>query len=465
MFFSVCDLIGNKAAESLNKKLPKKKRKARPAKGEFILGHEICLNRQRGREISFSAKSRSKHCYILGATGCGKTNLELCLMDSDISRGRSLVVLDLRGDLVNRMLAMLAASGKDPEDVCLIDLGQDEFVTGFNPLAGEGEPHSRALQVLDIIRRQSESWGVQLEDSLRNCLIALAQTGGSLTDVSRILSDSRFRDSVLARVSDVEAVSFLMQYSELPIERQRMLASPVLNKLSPLLSSPVVKQTLSARDGLDLKKLLDKPGQVILVSLAASRLHGAAHLMGGLFVSSLQNAMMGRVDTPEASRNPVSLYIDEFENFASTAFESIASEGRRFKLSLTLCHQNLSQVPARLRQVLRNNIGAQLYFQTGALDAAELSKEIVGLGKRDEVKRILLTQKVGEAVLVRRGQRPVRVMTPRYPEPCVSPSSVERYRKEVLASCSSTNIASEAAEDSNDDVRHERLPLVTGRAK
>jgi len=174
------------------------------------------------------------------------------------------------------------------------------------------------------------------------------------------------------------------------------------------LAVPQVRRMLADRSpAFALGKLLDtEPGVVILVSLAVDRLHGAAHLVGGLFVSAFQNAVMARVDTPEKARVPAHLYVDEFETMATDRFGEMLAEGRRFGLGLTLAHQNLAQMPPALGQMVLSNAHAQLYFQTGAQDAALLAREVVPHPgeSREVIRRRLTTQGVGEAYLLRRGQ-------------------------------------------------------------
>jgi len=118
---------------------------------------------------------------------------------------------------------------------------------------------------------------------------------------------------------------------------------------------------------------------------------------------------------------------------ASDRFEAIVAEGRRFGLGLTLSHQNISQLSTGLRNVLRNNVHTQIYFQTGALDAAELVKEIGG-SNADEVKATLISQGVGQAFLVRRGQTSIRFQAHHAPDPGVDPEQVRAVRQ----SCATT---------------------------
>jgi DNA helicase HerA-like ATPase len=367
--------------------------------------------------VTLSPEQRLTHTYLIGGTGSGKTNTLLNLIANDLRNGLTVVVVDLRGDLVDRILRRLFASHESMwlmHHLVLVDLRDEHSVTPFNPLVGDGDAYSRALFVHAVLRREADSWGVQMDETVRNSLIALAETGWSLLEIEPLLTNPAFRQSVLERVSDPYVKSFFARYGALSEEKQQSWRLPVLNKITPFLMVPRLRRMFGARTTLPLSSLLNvERGTVLLVSLAVDRLHEAAHLAGGLIVSALQNAMMARVDTPEAARPPVMMYVDEFQNFvpASDRFAQVVSEGRRFGLGLTLSHQNLSQLPASLSEVIRNNIATQILFQTGALDASDLAREIVCGRTRDEVRDALLRLRVGEAFLVRRGREARRIQT------------------------------------------------------
>lgn len=146
-------------------------------------------------------RRQARHLYLLGATGCGKTNLILQLLTQDFRQGRTVAIIDLRGDLVDRALLRLASDNGSvsPEQVTLLDLRDPNRIVGFNPLGGCAEPHSRAYLVLDALKSHAESWGIQLEETLRNSLIALAESDFSLLELEPLLTDRTFRDSVVGR--------------------------------------------------------------------------------------------------------------------------------------------------------------------------------------------------------------------------------------------------------------------------
>lgn len=388
------------------------------------------------QEVALSPEARRRHLYILGATGTGKTNLLLRLIESDIANCRAFCVIDLRGDLVDRILLRLAANAPAEawrERLLLMDLREADHVVGFNPLSGESDPYSRALHLLSVLKYQSDSWGVQLEETLRNSLLALAESDWSLLEIEPLLTNAAFRSTVLHSVTDSRVRSFFERFQALSPANQMTWSLAVLNKITPLLSVPSLRLTFGQRKSFSFRHLMDhQPGMIVLVSLAVDRLHDAARLAGGLLVSGFQTAIMSRADIPERDRVLAHLYVDEFECMASDRFEAIIAEGRRFGLGLTLSHQNISQLSTGLRNVLRNNVHTQIYFQTGALDAAELTKEIGG-DNNEEVRATLISQGVGQAYLVRRGQPSVRFQAYLSPDPRVSVERVQALREASYA--------------------------------
>ena len=170
---------------------------------------------------------------------------------------------------------------------------------------------------------------------------------------------------------------------------------PVMNKVSMLTSTKTLRNVLGHPKPVNLKRLLDTPGSCVLVSLAADELHAAGKMMGRLFLSSLSREIFSRVGMAEKKRNPVRLYVDEFEHFGTSEFETILAEGRRFKLSLVLAHQTLAQLTPKMRSVILGNVGTKVFFRSGQEDGGLLSKDLTG-----DPKAIRLPDlRVGEAVL------------------------------------------------------------------
>lgn len=340
-----------------------------------------------------------KHVLIIGATGSGKTNLIHHLIAKDILRGHSIAVLDLRGDLANSVLE-ICAGNIDPRIVACIDLREKVRPFGFNPLFGTGLPYFRALCLLAVLQSESESWGIQLSETLRCALMVLAECYEPITRLERLLYDHSYRAECLSRCTEEPVITFWQRFEKLSSDKQHALAMPVLNKISLLLATKTLRNILGHPEPINLGDHLGLAGSVLTVSCAVDELHGAGRMMGSLILNSICHEMFSRVCTSESERNPVRLYVDEFEHFTMPEFETILAEGRRFGLSLVLAHQTLAQISPKMRSLILGNVGTKFVFHCGREDEATLCRDVFGAGMTFDFSQL----DVGEAVLWQRGK-------------------------------------------------------------
>ena len=99
---------------------------------------------------------------------------------------------------------------------------------------------------------------------------------------------------------------------------------------------------------------------------------------------------MQRVNLKPEERKDFYLYVDEFQNFATSTFIKILSEARKYKLNLILANQYIGQVEEDVQKAIFGNVGTLLTFVLGARDAELFEKEfgrkftaddLVALGK------------------------------------------------------------------------------------
>ena len=220
---------------------------------------------------------------------------------------------------------------------------------------------------------------------------------------------------MLQGVKDPALRRFFARYEEM--KSQGNWAEPVLNKVSPWLSRPVLKHILAQSDILSLKELLDeRPDRIILVSLAVNTLFSDAELFGSLFAQMIVTAVM-RKERRDRKGNELCFYLDEFERFdgLDKTFEVMLSEGRKFGLCLCLSHQTTVQLQAKLRSLIRNIVGTQVFFSVGGGDAETLVGEIATDEPKAVLRNLLLNQKVGECLVVRKGHPYTRLKSRHVP--------------------------------------------------
>lgn len=355
--------------------------------------------------VSISQRELATHALVIGATGSGKTNFLHHLIAQDLQRGQSIVILDARGDLAGAALELATRAGVNPKKVRFFNLREKKRPSGFNPLAGSGEAYFRALGVLDAVAAESESWGIQLAETLRNSLLLLAECGQSLVQLEALLQNAAFRREFMPSAKQESLRTFWERYDGLSLDRQAALAAPVLNKVSILLATEPLRRMFGHPSPVDLGNHLQTKGSITVVSLAVDELHSAGWMAGSILLSSVCREIFAQVEIPESQRNPVRLYVDEFEHFGVREFESILAEGRRFKLSCVLAHQTLAQLTPKLRSMILGNVGVKVVFRTARHDADILNKDLVGDVKAFDLPSL----PVGDAVLWRRGTAPIHV--------------------------------------------------------
>ena len=79
-------------------------------------------------------------------------------------------------------------------------------------------------------------------------------------------------------------------------------------------------------------------------------------MIGSFIVSQIQVETMKRANLPMNQREEFTLYIDEFQNFATDSFSVILSEARKYKLSLAVANQYISQIDKEVRNAIFGNI-------------------------------------------------------------------------------------------------------------
>jgi len=98
-------------------------------------------------------------------------------------------------------------------------------------------------------------------------------------------------------------------------------------------------------------------------------------MIGSFIVSQIQVETMKRASLPMNKREEFSLYIDEFQNFATESFSVILSEARKYKLSLIVANQYISQIDSNVRNAIFGNIWNLIVFNSWNEDAEILAKQ------------------------------------------------------------------------------------------
>lgn len=336
------------------------------------------LFRDDRRPVVLALEDRRRHLYVVGKTGMGKTTLIQNMIVADMLAGRGICLVDPHGDLAESITALVPKHRTN--DVILFDAGSREHVLSFNPLACTDA--SRIDQVtsgvVSAMKKLYDSWGPRLEDTLRNAVFATVERGGNLLSVMQLLGEKAYREQVVPLIRDPIVRSFWMhEFASWSDNYRTEAVAAIQNKLRPFLTSTNIRAIVSQPGrSLDLRDVMDR-GQVLIVNLSKGRLgEDNSTLLGALLVTSIQQAAMTRADVPEIERRDFSLYVDEFQNFTTGSFASVLSEARKYRLSLIVAHQYLTQLDEPTANAVFGNVGSIITFQVGSDDAQRLAEQL-----------------------------------------------------------------------------------------
>src|SRR3989339_159718 len=355
------------------------------------------------RRFGIKTDDRRKHMYMIGKTGMGKSTTLENLIISDIRNGHGVGIIDPHGDLAEKILDYIPPSRIN--DVIYFNPADLDFPIAFNILEtiDPKYKHLVASGMMGVFKRiWPDVWSARMEYILNNTILALLDNPGStMLGINRMLAERDYRKKVLVKVKDPVVKAFWIEEFEKWEDRFRKEAvAAIQNKVGQFLSASIIRNIVGqVKSTIDMREIMD--GQkIFIMNLAKGRIgEDASALLGGMLITRIQLAAMGRVDIPEKERKDFYLYVDEFQNFATLSFANILSEARKYRLALILAHQYIEQLEEEVAAAVFGNVGTMMAFRVGAADAEILEKEfapvftgedLVNLSKFDMYLKLMI---------------------------------------------------------------------------
>ena len=351
-----------------------------PASDEQISAFGLTNFRGINHQFGMLRRDRSRHVYIIGQTGAGKSGMLELFALSDIFYDQGYCIIDPHGDFAINNLRFIPE--KRIKDVIYFNPADIEHPVAFNPLE-LNDPSRKpnvTSEVIGVLKRMfGDSWGPRLEHILRYTLLALLdRPETTLLDISRLLTDKDFRKETLEYCKDVTVLQFWKhefgQWNEKQVNES---IAPVLNKVGAFTANPIIRNIIGQpKSSFDVRRIMDE-GKILVVNLSKGLIgEDNAGILGAFLVTKVQLAAMSRSDIPNvADRRPFYLYVDEFQNFATDSFAVILSEARKYGLNLTVANQYISQMTDSVRDAVFGNVGTTISFRVSADDAPLLVKQ------------------------------------------------------------------------------------------
>ncbi|MDP3975423.1 MAG: type IV secretion system DNA-binding domain-containing protein [bacterium] len=348
-------------------------------------------------------KDRTRHMYIIGKSGSGKSVLLNFMARQDIKNGNGCCVIDPHGDLIEDCLKYIPK--ERAKDVILFNPSDQERPMGLNMLQANNpaEMDMASSQATEIFIKLfgDEIFGPRIQHYFRNACLTLMEDqeeGATLIDVPRIFVDNEFMKYKVAKVKNPVVKSFWEHEYANTGERERQEMIPYFSaKFGPFITNTIMRNTIGQpKSAFNFRQCMDE-GKILLINLSKGKIGDLnTQLLGLVCVAQLQMAAMSRVDLPEDKRKPFYLYVDEFQNFATDSFCSILSEARKYQLALIMAHQYIGQLTVSkfgkqstaIRDAVFGNVGTILAFKIGAEDGEYMAKEFAPVLSEQDIINI-----------------------------------------------------------------------------
>jgi hypothetical protein len=321
------------------------------------------------------------HLHPLGPTGVGKSTFQLNYLLAEAAAHRGVALFDPQGDLAHNVLERLPADCG--QRLVIVDPAETEAPPAWNPLQvhRDNPPELAAENVVGVFRRlYAAFWGPRMDDTLRAAYLTLAhRPGSSLTHIVPLLTNTAFRDRVLAdQPAPLGLEGFWEDWADLSLGARQQACGPVIARLRAIFTRPFARDLLGgAQSTFSLSEVLD--GAIPIARLPKGALgENTCRLVGSLLLAGLWQATTTRAQRPPEQRLDATIIVDECHNFLHLpiGIADALAESRGYRVSWVLAHQHLAQLSTELRAAIDANARNKIYFTLSPDDAKRLAHHV-----------------------------------------------------------------------------------------
>jgi hypothetical protein len=362
---------------SLSRTLPAPTSLKNNSKLDVVIGENI--HHGITTPIGLTELERQRHLYIIGGTGNGKTTMLQYQIVQDMKAGKGLAVIDPHGDMAEILLRHIPEDRV--KDVVYFNPDDLDYPIGLNLLElTEGLSGNELLREKDLITEsvisvfrkifsEEDSGGHRIEYILRNAIqTALTVENATLFTVFDLLNDSKYRKRITEKLEDKNLVNFWKNELGKAGDMQRVkMVAGITAKIGRFLFSASARQILEQpKSTINFDDIMNS-GKILICNFSKGLIgEDTSELFGITVLAKLQLASLRRARIKQSDRREFYIYVDEFQNFATTSFVQMLSEARKYKIFMVMAEQSTSQQKdQQMVNIILANVGTVVCFRTG----------------------------------------------------------------------------------------------------
>lgn len=363
----------------------------------YLVGTPLALPLVHPLSFNIPDAVRFEHCHIVGGTGHGKTQLLQLLIHQDLLRaqedGRSIVVIDSQGDLANTIthLALFDPAARDSlaDRLVIVDPHDVEYPVRLN--------------MFDFDRGRLDTYGPAQREMILSGTVALfeymfgALLGSELTEKQGVIFKFLARLMMVIPGATIHTLRDVMENGEkyrpyftlLDGTTRHFFETQFLQKtfnptkqqiarrLWSILSYPTLERVFSHEENaIDLFEMMNA-GKIVVINTAKDLLkEDGSQVLGRFFIALIGQAALERATLPASDRRPCFVYVDEAHEYFDERIEDLLNQARKFRVGLSLAHQNLDQLSTRLRATFMASTSIKLAGGVSSKDARAFAEDM-----------------------------------------------------------------------------------------
>ncbi len=356
-------------------------------------------------KFGIKAEDRTRHMYVIGKTGMGKSTMLENMAIQDIQNGEGICFIDPHGTTAEKLLKYVPADRI--HDVVYFAPFDTKYPMGLNILehVDEDYRHLVASGLMDTFKKVfgEDVFSGRMVYLLNNAILSLLENEGeSMMGINRIYADKDYRKKIISNVKDPALLAFWNEeFAKYEDKYVKEASAAIQNKIGQFIMTPIVRNIVGQKHtSFDIRKMMDER-KILICNFSIGQTGSEnVNLIGSLLITKIYLAAMSRANLKEdelKNSPPFYFYVDEFQNFVNDSFAQILSQSRKYNLGLVIAHQYVEQLSDTVKAAVFGNVGSMISFRVGATDAELLEKEyapqftaddIVNLGARQIYLRL-----------------------------------------------------------------------------
>lgn len=353
----------------------------------------------RNRRIAISAEGATRHTYVIGPSGRGKTVFLRNNVQQDIEQGHGVIVFDGKGDLIAG--ALDSVPKERVKDVIYLNFGDYENPVGFNILQ-EGDPRSVVDDLMSLFLHNAGG-DIYLREVLYHGLHTMrAIPGLTVVDLLPFLmptspKEEAWRDYVISQLPKNGQLYGYWKafYAMKPTERMQKVR-PVQNRLWQITNRADLRNMLGqSQSTISIKDILSE-NKILFVSIPQNLGSDTVSLLGAIMF----DAIWQQVQALNMTR-PTYMYIDEVQRFLDLPIDlnDMLSTARSKNFGITMAHQYIDQLKAAGNDLFSavTNASTKVAFKLDGPDAGKMTtlfgksvtaEDFINLDKYEALARV-----------------------------------------------------------------------------